>query len=64
METNPIIMDKKFVCDLCGEQETSQEGIRRSDDFVNLCADCLKRLQALPPSIRADVEERLIGNVI
>lgn len=64
MGSSLTITNKNVTCDLCGKHERPQGKIHRVGDAVYLCTACLKRIESLPPSVRADVEERLIGNVI
>ena len=53
-----------YACDLCGEQVPSGE-IHETDDFVWLCIDCFKYIEALPEGkIKESIKDFLAGNVI
>lgn len=64
MGSNLTITSKNVTCDLCGKDESPQGKIHRVHDAVYLCTACQKQIESLPSSVRGDVEERLIGNVI
>ena len=50
-------------CDLCGQRPRERE-VYKSDNFLYLCSDCLKKLQAMPEEMKDSLEEYLMGNVI
>jgi len=53
-----------YSCDLCGENKPTEE-IHETDDFVRLCINCFKYIEALPEGkIKESIKEFLIGNVI
>ncbi|MDM8524862.1 PilZ domain-containing protein [Desulfococcaceae bacterium HSG8] len=51
-------------CDHCGEKFPHRE-IHKTDNFLFLCSDCLRRLENLPGGkLKGSVENYLMGNVI
>ncbi|MCU0572407.1 MAG: hypothetical protein MUC41_05375 [Syntrophobacteraceae bacterium] len=57
------LMDKTIQCDLCGEKNPEGE-IYKSDDMIYLCPECLRKIEAVPQSVRESMERFLLGNVL
>jgi hypothetical protein len=50
-------------CDLCGKKPPEEE-IFKSQNYICLCATCLKKLKAMPEDMKDTVEDYLMGNVL
>lgn len=58
------VCESRYSCDLCGENTIYGE-IHEKEDFIYLCSDCFKQLEALPNGkIKESIEDFLIGNFI
>ena len=61
-------MDVKVVnieaqCDLCGTMSYEEE-IYKTDNFLYLCSGCLDKLKEVPGTMKDNLENYLIGNVV
>lgn len=57
------VVKENARCDLCGKKNPDGE-IYQSNTFICLCADCLKKLDAMPGKMKENIERYLMGNVI
>jgi hypothetical protein len=57
------ITDPQAQCDLCGKKPPEGE-IFKSEKYICLCKECVKKLDAMPVKSKENIEEYLIGNVI
>jgi hypothetical protein len=57
------VIEENACCDLCGGKNADGK-IYQSTTFICLCEDCLKKLDAMPGTIKENIERYLMGNVI
>jgi hypothetical protein len=58
-----IVTHQTVACAYCGAMIPYGQ-IRRTDNFLNLCSNCLRHFESLSDPIKGSVTEFLIGNVI
>ena len=56
-------IDKTIQCDLCGAKNPKGE-IYKSVDLIYLCPKCLRKIVAMPETIKESIERFLLGNVV
>ncbi len=60
---NGSLMNQTIQCELCTGKNFHAE-IDKADNYVYLCSHCSNYLETLPETIKGDINNFLIGNII